>query len=195
LPHLRFRRRLGQPHGHFYARYFPESRGDEQPRIRFKFGEIPPGSLLRAAIAAVASLFLIWLVGIVNSNHADPGTDAALLLLAFPAAAAAWIGFEAPSRRLLEGTLRARVSLIVTAGQSIAATGVYMAHKAYGNSLTWVKLPLNLHIFWMNDVSWLVVLMVALVNASYACYKYWLQTYEYSYYSTREGGSGLVQHG
>ncbi|MGH3694904.1 MAG: hypothetical protein ACRDRX_13115 [Pseudonocardiaceae bacterium] len=158
LPHLRFRRRLGQPHGHFYARYFPESQGDEQPRIRFKFGEIPPGSLLRAAIAAAASLVLVWLVGVVNSDWADPGTDAPAFLLAFPAIAATWLGFESLSRRLLEGTLRARFSLMVTAGQSIAATGLFMAHKAYGQSLNWWKLPANMHVFWVQDLSWLAIL-------------------------------------
>ena len=195
LAHLRFRKRLGQPHAHFYARYFPESYPGERPRLRFSFGEVPPGSLLRAAITALAGLALVWLVGVINSDKVDPGTDAPAFLLSFPALAATWLGFETPSRRLLEGTLRARFSLILTAVQSLAAAGLFMAHKAFGTDVKWLKLPGNVSILGVEDVAWVAILSIAIVNAAYTCYKYWLHTNQYAFYSTRVGGSGVDQNG
>lgn len=195
LAHMRFRKRLGQSHGHFYSRYFPESQPGERPRIRFRFGEVPPGSLLRAAITAAAGFALVWLIGMVNSDKSDPGTDAPAFLLAFPAIVAAWLGFEGPTVRLLEGTLLARFSLIMTAAQSLSATGLFMAHKAFTDELTWWKLPGGISILGVNDVTWATLLLIAIANAGFTCYKYVVQTYMYSYYAVRQGGSGVHQNG
>jgi hypothetical protein len=40
--HYRFRRRLGQPHAHFYARFFPEPAPKENPSVRFGYYENLP---------------------------------------------------------------------------------------------------------------------------------------------------------
>lgn len=106
-PYYRFRRRLGQTYAHFYARFLPEPRVNEPiPAVTFSYFETPPGSIFRAAVASAAGAALIWLVSFVLSHDGQQiGSDAPAILLAFPAVAAAWLGFESPSRRLLEATL------------------------------------------------------------------------------------------
>ncbi|HEX5495912.1 MAG TPA: hypothetical protein VFX70_15190 [Mycobacteriales bacterium] len=172
-PHIRFRKRLGQPHAHFYARFFPVPAPGESPLVRFSYYEVPPGSVVRAAVSVVACLLLVWTVGIIESvGGPDPGTDAPAFLLAFPAVAAAWLGFESPSRRLLEGTMASRASLAGTTFLSIAASALFMAHKALGDKVVWSDLPRHFTVLGATDMSWAVLILLALVNASAVCYCY-----------------------
>lgn len=217
-PHIRFRQRLGQPYGHVYTRFFPEpvlkvpgarrtfNYGErEQPRVRFQFFEIPPSSVMRAAVSAVASFLLILLIGIVISRNPDPGTDAPAILLSLPAIAAAWLGFDNPNRRLLEGTLTARFSLISTAILSIAASGLFMTHKALTpkdndpiNAIryNWLHFGDNVSVLGVTDISWGVLTMLALINAAYVSYQYIIRTWHYAHLSTRsEKGSDIKQNG
>jgi hypothetical protein len=210
-PHYRFRRRLGQPHAHFYARFFPEPaevdsdglKRHEAPQVRLKYLETPPGSLLRAAVSAVACVLLVGLVGIVSSRSLDPGTDAPTVLLVFPALAAAWLGFESPSRGLLEGTMVTRLSLIFTVAISLAASGLYMAHKALtpntgegvNTEYSWWRLPREWSILWIHDISWIVLTLFALMNAIVAIYFYVSRTAQFTYLAGRQDGSDLQQHG
>lgn len=189
-PHMRFRKRLGQPYAHFYARYFPESQNNEQPRIKFKFAEVPPGSLFRALIVAVAGLVVTWFAGVVPTRTVGSGADALAVLLVVPALGAAWLGFESSIPRLLEGTLRAKLSLMLTVFGSIASTGLYLAHQKM--ALDWWKLPDNLSFLGVVEVPWLVLVGVAVANCVYVAYKYALHTYEYAYYSTREGSGDIA---
>jgi hypothetical protein len=177
-PHCRFRRRLGQPHAHFYARYMPPLADKERPQIRFKYFEVPPGSTLRAAATALACAAIVWLVGFINSRYSDPGTDAPAFLLAFPALAATWLGFDAPSRRLLEGTLSARLCLIITAALSVGASGLYMAHKA-GAGHKWPAIPDGLAIWGITDLGWGIAAALAIANAAQICYKCTIRTWQY----------------
>ncbi|MGM1059289.1 hypothetical protein [Saccharothrix sp. Mg75] len=185
-PHCRFRRRLGQPHAHFYTRYMPTFREDERPVVRLRFFEVPPGSILRATITALAGLVILWLVGFVNSRFPDPGTDAPAFLLAFPAIAATWLGFDAPSRKLLEGTLSARVSLVVTAALSIAGTAVFMLHKSFGSTREWPRVFGGNSIFWVTDLGWAIIVCLALANAVRITYQCVIRTWEYSYLLTKK---------
>ncbi|MFC5289372.1 hypothetical protein ACFPM7_20165 [Actinokineospora guangxiensis] len=180
MPHCRFRRRLGQPHMHFYSRFMPAFGPEEKPMVRLHFFEVPPGSVFRATLTAMAGLFVLWLVGFVSSRHADPGTDAAAFLLAFPALAATWLGFDSPSRKLLEGTLSARLSMTVTALLSIVGTGLFMLHRV-NPSYNWPQLPSDVSFFGITDVAWAAAVAAAFVNASYIAYLCFIRTWQYSH--------------
>lgn len=130
-PHHSFGPMRGQPYGHYYTRFFPApTKGEKAPSVEFKFHERPPGSIFRAAIAAVACFALVLLVAAV-SIHLSPEADAPALLLVFPAVAAAWLGFDLPQRKLLEDAIEARLSLMLTVLVSLLASGQYMVYQTY----------------------------------------------------------------
>lgn len=194
--YYRFRSRLGQPYAHFYARFFPPSKGRNSPRIRLKFFERPPGSTLPAAASAFVAFIIIWVVAVLTKVDPDPSSDAPAWLLAFPALAAAWLGIEAPTGRLLGGTLAARVSLAVTIGSCIAASTLFMAHNVYqpDDGFRWWTLPGDWSIFWIGDVSWLIVFFIAMFNAATIIYSYLTRTAYYEYLSSRRGQSDVQQY-
>ncbi len=64
------------------------------------------------------------------SRTPDLGSDAPAFLLVFPGVAASWIGFDAPAHRLFEDSLRARLSLALTALLSVAASGLFILNTA-----------------------------------------------------------------
>ena len=181
-PHYRFRKRLGQPYLHLYTRHFPEPRRAddgvlENPRVQADYFEVPPGSLLRAMVSAGACLFLVWIIAIINSRVPDPGTDAPAVLLAFPAVVGAWLGFESSPRRLLEGTLAARISLIATVATSILASGLYLGHKGLpagvGPGLyNWTHWPSNWSFFWVTDITWSILLVLSIFNFGVVSFLY-----------------------
>ncbi|MFJ8964949.1 hypothetical protein ACIRG5_36725 [Lentzea sp. NPDC102401] len=178
-PHCRFRRRLGQAHAHFYSRYMPTPRPHERPSLRFKYFEVPPGSTLRALVTAAASAAIILLVGFVNSRFPDPGTDAPAFLLTFPALAATWLGFGSPTQRLLEGTMSARVCLLVTAVLSVTSAGLYMAHKTVPN-YDWGTLPDQLVFLGVTDPGWAMVGALSVINAAFISFRCFTLTWEYT---------------
>lgn len=202
-PHYRFRRRLGQPHAHMYARFFPEpapvpprkQREQEHPSVRLKFFETPPGSLLRAVVSAQASFALVWMVGIVNSSVPNTETDAPAFLLAFPAVVSAWLGFESAGRRLLEGTLAFRLSLACTVFVSIVSSGLFISHRSLHTTHNWYQLPDGWAIFWINDWSWLAMLTIAMVNAYIVTLLYIKRTAYYSYLASRNQGEDVKSYG
>ncbi|SFJ01611.1 hypothetical protein [Amycolatopsis sacchari] len=187
LPQCRFRRRLGQSHAHFYCRYMPQFKENEQPQIRFDYFEVPPGSMLRAAIAAVACAAIVWTVGLLVSRYANPDTDAPAFFLAFPALAATWLGFDPRGNRLLEGTLSARVCLIATAVLSITASGLFIAHKS-AQTDDWAKLPEAVSFLGIHYVDWAIVTAIACLNALQSVYKTCIRTWEYSILLTKPHG-------
>ncbi len=193
-PYYRFRRRAGQRYAHFYTRFFPEPReklpdGERIPDVRFRFYEVPPGSVFRALIAAAAAALLIWLIGFVTSREPDPGTDVPAFLLVFPAVAAAWLGFDSQPRRLLEGTLAARLSLLATVLCSIAASGLFMVYKAGLPLLQW-KVPPDMQILGITSTAWSVLMLLAVLNASTTGYAYLARTWEFIHLSARTDGFG-----
>jgi hypothetical protein len=210
-PHYRFRRRLGQPHAHFYARFFPEPaivsgdgpRRRENPQVRVKYFETPPGSLLRAVVSAIACVLLVGIIGGLSSRSLDPGTDAAAVLLVFPALVAAWLGFDSPSRGLLEGTIASRLSLLLTVLTSISASGLYMAHKVLTKirigdverTYSWWKVAPEWSFLWIYDISWIAITLVALCNAIVIVYLYLSRTAYFAYLASRSDGSEVRQHG
>jgi hypothetical protein len=200
-PYCRLRRRLGQPYAHFYSRYFPEPKEPRDaagnsvdppmgslkpPSLQLIFHEVPPASIFRAALVAVSTTLLIWLIGIVISHakDGDPGTDAPAFLLAFPAIIATWLGFDAPSRRLLEGTLGARLSLIFSAVTAIAGSGLFMIYKAQLGFLHG-GLPTSFSVLGISQVSWAALVVLSTANSLYACYFAIVRSWEFTHLSSR----------
>jgi hypothetical protein len=181
LPYYRFRARLGQPHAHFYSRFLPApEEGQQPPKLKFRFFEVPPGSVFRAAVAAMSCFVLVSMVAWMMSHTSDPGTDAPAFLLAFPAVAATWLGFESPTRRLFEGTFTARCSLLITAATAIASSGLFMLYRSEFHSLHG-GFPHELAIFGIHEYSWAILVVVAFCNAASLVYITLMRTWAYTY--------------
>jgi hypothetical protein len=207
-PYYHLRSRLGQPYAHFYSRYLMEprtaikgaTRGEkaagqmtstsetiaEFPSAEFAFDEVPPGSLFRAVLAALSAFSLIWIVGFIASKGDDPGTDAPAVLLAFPAVLAGWIGVDAMPRRLLEGTLTARLSLLVTAVCAVAGSALFMIYHAkvpilHGS----IPFPVTVTFLGLGEGSWGILAAVSLANAVYTVYRWLKHTWEYKWLCAR----------
>ncbi|MEV4627942.1 hypothetical protein AB0J90_16815 [Micromonospora sp. NPDC049523] len=203
LPYYRFRQRLGQSYAHFYARFLAEVPNVPMrppPRIRFTFIEVPPGSLFRATVASSACFLLVLVVGNLMSHGHDPGTDAPAFLLAFPAVAATWLGFEAPSRRLLEPTLTARLALVGTTLISVAASALYMAFKATNDvdngsgAPRWNDsvLPGGVSVLGVTNLWWGILVLISCVMSAYVFRLYVLRVREFMRLSSRrhlDGGA------
>jgi hypothetical protein len=192
-PYYRFRRRLGQPYAHFYTRFFPpvEKNGTE-PKVRLRFLETPPGSIFRAAATAIATVALIWLVGVLASPHSHAASDVPAFLLAFPAAAAAWLGVEAPTGRLFEGTLASRLHLLITAMVSIAASGLFMADRKPIHLTT--DLPEHVSILGIRQWSWAILIVVAVLDAAVAVYQCGIDVWSFNHLSSREHDGAAEEH-
>jgi hypothetical protein len=162
-------RRNGLPYAFFSLSWDPHvSLPAEYPRLRLSFAEVPPGKSLSAAIAAGSCAALIWFIGLALSHTTKSGigTDAPALLLAFPAVAAGWLSFDRPSKRLSEGPLSAQVSLLSTLALSLVAAGMFMLSESSfaifrkdafdGLGLLGISLP-----------TWIVMLLLAIINASF----------------------------
>jgi hypothetical protein len=194
-PYYRFRRRSGQSYAHFYCRELAEPAVDSPvPGIRFRFYEVPPGSTLRALVAAFAAALLVWIIGFVMSRQPDLDSDAPAYLLAFPAVAAAWLGFDPPARRLLEGTLASRASLLCTVLISLSASTLYLITKS--------RLPFfdgsnpgNLQVLGIGKLHWSLLALLALLNAGAIAFVHIARFKEFMYFSSRVSDSpGHSEH-
>jgi hypothetical protein len=195
-PYCRFQHRLGQPYGHFYARFFPtpprsEDGSQQTPEAQFTFHELPPGSDFSATVNALSAFFLITLIGFVLSHRSlDFGSDAPVLLLAFPGVAASWLGFDLPSGRLLDGSLSARLSLIVTAAVSLMASGLYIICRS--NVKPWLfdySLPPHIALLGIRNAWWAALALVASCNAILITQRWIVRSWRYGYLSTRSSFS------
>jgi hypothetical protein len=193
-PYYRVRRRLGQPHAHFYSRYFPEPDvWEDLPEFKLSFFEIPPGSIFRAAVASVSSAVLIWVVGFVvsrNPHSLNLQSDAPAILLAFPAVIAGWLGIDAPRDRLLEGTLTARLLLIGAALSALAASTLFFFYRASPPILTGsqkflLSYDYKISFLGITETSWGILSSISIVNAVCAVYLWLMRTYEFSVFSSR----------
>lgn len=199
-PYIRFRKRLGQPYAHFYCRYFPPPKtarrdqdgkvlveAERTPRLILQFHEVPPGSVCRAALAAIASAVLVWIIG-YGLGHLRSGvleTDAPAILLAFPGIAASWMGFDATTNRLFEGTLTARLSLAWTASISLVATALYLLHQKLGGSAGHAVAPVKITLLGVSSWPWVLLTALALFNASYLTYRWGINSWRFRYLAQR----------
>jgi hypothetical protein len=188
--HYRFRRRLGQSYAHFYGRFFPAPiKGERRPKLQLDFFEVPPSADFSAAIASLACLSLVWLVGFVMSRTTDPGTDAPAFLLLFPGAAAGWIGFDAPEHRLFDDTLWARLSLVFTALISIAASGLFIMNKSK-ISISYQTMPFKTSVFGVSSLYWAIITTLAFFNAAYLSYRWYRHAWRFKHLAGRSDPDG-----
>jgi hypothetical protein len=188
-PYYRMQWRLGQRYSHFYSRFLPpprESQNEKFPQLKVIFLETPPGSLFRSSIVALGSSALIWIVGYIVSHGGSLQNGAPVVLLALAAGVAAWLGYDAQSRRLLEGTLAARVSLIWTALTSVAAAALLMAYQAHAPvPLKTFRLPGNVTFLNISHLSWAILSALAIGNSIAITYLAAFRTWEYKYLCSR----------
>ena len=196
-PYYRLRRRLGQPYAHLYARAFPAPReGEVLPEFKVSFWEVPPGSLFRAAVVAVSTALLVWLVGWVLPRASNPGTDVPAVILAFPAIAAAWLGFDEKRRRLLEGTLLSRLSLLLSATLALAASGLFMLNSAKLPLLhDSIPFPITVSFLGIHEASWGILVCLSLINSLTIGYVCLLRTWEFRYLAARPDPMSSVREG
>ncbi len=209
-PHVRFRRRLGQSYAHLYARFLPPPHGpkrdkhgniigpaEKAPKLVLHFQEVPPGSVCRAALAAIASAALVWIIGYGLSHNRDLvlGTEAPVLLLAFPGVAASWLGFDGDAH-LFEGTLTARLSLACTALVSLIATGLYLLHRQVAGALPDVArhaasgTPLG--VLGITDWPWAALTAFGVFNASYMTYRWGINSWRFKHLADRPDPAAIV---
>lgn len=203
-PYVRFRR-LGQSYAHFYARFLPPPRGaltdiryngaaqvEKTPRLLLDFSEIPPGSVCYAALAAIATSVLIWLTGygLQHSVGVLSGTDTLALLLFFSAVAATWLGLVKAASQWSSRMLAVRLSSACTALASSLAIVLYLLYHTgpvsnkviHGSHRETFKLAL----LGITQLPWMLLLMVALLNASYVSYKWWINSWQFRYLAVRD---------
>lgn len=187
-PYYRFRRRLGQSYAHFYTRFFPEHTATvPPPKVKVLFFETPPGSTFRALVAAAASAVLVWAVGIgiTYGSVEELGTDAPAVLLAFPAVAAAWLGFDQPGRRLLEGTMASRASLLLTAVTSVLASALYILHRTHA-PLPALRDHFQFSVLFISRPSWAILFLIAFTNFVLISYFYVIRTWTFMQLASRQ---------
>lgn len=201
-PYLRFRRRLGQEYSHLYGRYLPappkevrpeddderpkppQSSGEAKSHLKLflVFQEVPPGTLCRAAVTAIASAVVVWIIGfglsLPDRDLFGDATDAPALLLAFPGVAASWISIDTAARRLFEGPLTARLSLACTTLISMVGIAFYLlgGHTPKVDDLHGGP---YLAVFGIAGVPWCALFTIALANAVYVTYKWLMNTARY----------------
>jgi hypothetical protein len=218
-PHIRFRRRLGQSYAHFYARYLseprtiketdehgavkmrdgkPVSRKEKAPKLTLNFAEVPPGSLCRAALAAIAAAALVWIIGycIAHLNGGALSTDVPVLILAFPGVAASWLGFDSSTPDLFQGPLTARLSLACTTVISLLATMLYIEPRITpGHGVATVHgFPAalsQLSVLGIADWRWSTLVIVATFNACYLSYRWFLNAWRFRYLGARPDPAGF----
>ena len=217
-PHYRFRRRLGQSHAHFYGRYLPapaswnepdsgkevkpkeethQRRRARAPELILSFTEVPPGSLCRAALAAIASAALIWIIG-YGKAHVTGGalsTDVPVLILAFPGVAASWLGYDSSPSELFAGTLTARLSLAATTVLSLLATLLYVVSSAPSGGAAGPHaapaVGTGFSVLGISDWTWWTLVVAGSLNAAYLSYRWLLNVWRYRYLETRADPADL----
>jgi hypothetical protein len=170
---LRMRRGQGLPYAYLEADLAADrsSSVDVDPRWRLSFSEVPPGKTFNAALAAGLCVLSVWLVGRVSSQPTNLGVGFPALFLALPTAAAGWLSFESPARRLSEGSLGARISLLCTLGLSLLGGTLYVL-AASRSVQSGDATAIGISLLGVSEPVWILVLTAAVVNAtviSYSC--------------------------
>ncbi len=115
----------------------------------------------------------------------DVGSDAPVLLLAFPGAAASWIGFDAPAR-LLAGSLSARISLISTALASVAASALFMLNRVNAGDIFFERRIIDGYaVLGIHNYCWAVLALAALGNAIFITYRWFVRSIAYGRLASR----------
>ncbi|MET9267010.1 hypothetical protein [Amycolatopsis sp. NPDC004079] len=164
-PYRRFQRRRGQRYLHVYMRSVSTELADDL-WLSAKFYEVPPGSIAISAAAAVSSFVLIYLIAaIAVAGQLKLGANFPAIILAFPAAAGAFAGFESRSTGLVGGTLVSRASSLLTLVLVLSAAGLFEAQVTGAIDLTVHRQILGVH-----DTRWQILTVLSLLNALWTLY-------------------------
>jgi hypothetical protein len=168
-PYYRMRRRRGYAFTHLYARDLPGDVLNADASLRIEFLEIPPGSSLRAGIAALAAMVLVWTISYLIGHTAEGGFDSDLpaLLLAFPASAAAWLGLDSPGE-VRAITFASRISLIFTTFVSLAGSVLFLLFNS-NHQPAHAQLPFHWTFLGTHYFFWALLGLAATINAIYIC--------------------------
>ncbi|RSD10307.1 hypothetical protein [Amycolatopsis eburnea] len=170
-PYRRLQRRRGQRYLHVYMRSVSTELADNL-WLSAKFYEVPPGSIAISAAAASSAFLLIYLIAaIADKGQLGLGANFPAIVLAFPAAAGAFAGFEARSTGLVGGTLVSRVSSLLTVTLVLSAAGLFEAQVTKALALT-----VHPQILGVHDTRWQVLTIVSLFNAVWALYAWFSRT-------------------
>ena len=189
-PYWRVRGRRGQDYFHMYTRALESNEG-RRLNVRLNFFEVPPGSIGRAALAALAICLVTMTIGLlVVTGRGLEAVDTPIVsfLLAVPGIAAAWMGFETRNDQLFEGTVVSRLSLVVTFALSFAAAVLLMAQKT---GLVPVS-PMRIFVFVRTDPYWSALGVVALIHLATVMSIWWLRNRVYRTLTTRPVGDSAV---
>jgi hypothetical protein len=190
-PYWRVRGRRGQDYFHMYTRAL---RSEEQDKltVRLNFYEVPPGSVGRSSLAALAIAMVVLTICVLSGTdgYAKNPVDnqIAAFLLAVPGLAAAWMGFETRADQMLQGTVVSRLSLVVTFAQSFAAAVVLMANDT-------MTLPLSstpLLVVAGADPVWTGLSLIAVIHAATMLSIWWVRARVYRALTTRPVGDSAV---
>jgi hypothetical protein len=90
----------------------------------------------------------------------------------------------------------------------VLATGLYMAHRAFSTHsgmpqldssyvVHWYSLPDQASVLWVTDISWVILVLAALLNALHMTVVYLFRTWRFARFSSRSQGSvnDLMQNG
>jgi hypothetical protein len=187
-PYARFQRRKGQRYLHLYTRSVEAK--DSQLQLDVRFYEVPPGSTATSAMAATTNCVLVFVVAfILQAQKAPMGSDFPAVVLAFPAIAGAFAGFESRTTALVGGVLSTKATALLTVFLSLAASGLFMANTAHSMELT--DHP---GIFGIKDVWWQILVVATLVNALCACYVWMARTLSFYWLAHRPGDDTRSGH-
>lgn len=203
-PYVRFRR-PGQSYAHFYARFMPPPKGalpdirysgamqaENIPHLLLDFSEVPPGSVCYAALSAIATSVLIWLTGygLQHSVGALSGTDTLALLLFFSAVVASWLGLIKAVSRWSGRMLAVRLSSGCTALTSSLAIVLYLLYHTSPVSDEVIhgshRETFRLALLGITPWPWMLLLLVALLNASYGSYRWWTNSWQFRYLTAHD---------
>lgn len=141
-PPGRFTRPMGQSYFHGYFRDL--ARRKKRPGVlkaRLTFYEVPPGAIGKATIAAFSSFVITSTIGILmpamraTTQNPLPSalTSFSGLILAVPAASAAWVGLDKSGAQSILGTeVTARFSAYATFALSLSGFALFLATAQHG---------------------------------------------------------------
>ncbi|AEV87975.1 hypothetical protein ACWT_6964 [Actinoplanes sp. SE50] len=168
--YLRLRYRTGLPYARLYSRGFARIDAKSQDPLAsiVEFAEVPPGALGGVARVAMVTTALVAVFAFLRPSVTEVSSDAAALLLAAPAAMAAWVGYS--MERVRQSSLATYVGLAITQFVSVASAMLYILER---RQQAWAEAHLTLHdqgvvgIWTLPDVDagWLLLGLVGGVTA------------------------------
>lgn len=173
--------RRGQRYGHLYI----HGRNESPPRpltYVAVFYERPPGSAAPATLSAFVSLALLVVASLARqTQQLDIPTDLVAVLLAVPAIASAWAGFDS-SKGVFGGVLSSKVSQIFTMLLSLFGAAWYIEGPHPSQS--------DFHEYWLNRPGseiWVLIVSASLYAFLLSASSWLLRAHTYRHFINNKG--------